>query len=85
VLNNVWILMQRPSGAVIDRQNCEKLVKYNYKRTVSRCGGDMKRMSRSLRKYIRKEKARIRREVLNLEEQKRLIDNLYKQFKINKN
>jgi hypothetical protein len=36
-----------------------------------------KRLSKSLRKYIRKEKARIRREVLNTEEQKKLINEIY--------
>lgn len=39
-----------------------------------------KRLPKSVRKYIRKEKARIRREVLNLEEQERLISELYKKF-----
>lgn len=34
-------------------------------------------MSKSLRKYIRQEKARIRREVLDLKEQKELIEKLY--------
>lgn len=37
-----------------------------------------KRLPKSLRKFIRQEKARIRREVLDLNEQKRLIDELYK-------
>ena len=36
-----------------------------------------KRLPRSLRKYIRREKARIRREVLGLEKQKELINQLY--------
>jgi len=35
-------------------------------------------MPKSLRKYIRGEKARIRREVLDTEDQKELIDGLYK-------
>jgi len=35
------------------------------------------RISNSQRKFIRKEKARIRREVLDTKEQKRLIDGLY--------
>ena len=39
-----------------------------------------KRLPRSLRKYIRKEKARIRREVLDLEKQKELIGQLYERF-----
>lgn len=34
-------------------------------------------MPKSLRKYIRSEKARIRREVLDLNKQKELINNLY--------
>lgn len=38
------------------------------------------RLSKGLRKYIRKEKARIRREILDVEEQKKLIDEIYKQF-----
>jgi len=43
-----------------------------------------KRLSKSLRKYIRQEKARIRREVLDLEEQKKLIEELYQKFLKNK-
>ncbi len=39
-----------------------------------------KRLPRSIRKYIRQEKARIRREVLDLPEQKKLIEKLYKKF-----
>ena len=37
-------------------------------------------MPSSIRKYIRKEKARIRREVLDTEKQKEEIDKLYKRF-----
>ena len=40
----------------------------------------MKKLPKSIRKYIRKEKARIRREILDFKEQKRLIEELYKQF-----
>jgi len=36
-----------------------------------------KHMSKSLRKFIRREKARIRREVLDLKEQDSLIEKLY--------
>lgn len=36
-----------------------------------------KRLSHGIKKFIRKEKARIRREVFDLEEQKRLIKELY--------
>jgi hypothetical protein len=39
-----------------------------------------KKLSNSIRKYIRKEKARIRREVLGTEEQKKLIDEIYQRF-----
>jgi len=39
-----------------------------------------KRPPKSLRKYIRKEKARIRREVLDLKKQKEMIQRLYKRF-----
>lgn len=35
---------------------------------------------KSLRKFIRKEKARIRREVLDLKEQERLISELYQKI-----
>ncbi len=45
------------------------------------------RLSKSQRKFIRKEKARIKREILSLEEQKKLIDQLYERFlkqKVNK-
>ncbi len=37
-------------------------------------------LSRSLKKYIRQEKARIRREIFDLEEQKKLIKELYQRF-----
>ena len=40
----------------------------------------MKKLPKSIRKYIRKEKARIRREVLDLKEQVKLIDELYQKF-----
>ena len=40
----------------------------------------MKKLPNSVRKYIRFEKARIRREVLNVKEQETLIDELYKRF-----
>jgi len=40
----------------------------------------MKRMPKSLRKYIRQEKARIRREVLDVKEQERLIQELYQKI-----
>jgi len=45
-----------------------------------------KKLPKSLRKYIRQEKARIRQEVLDLEEQNKLIEELYKKVfeKINK-
>lgn len=36
-----------------------------------------KKLSKSIRKFIRKEKARIRREVFGLKKQKELIDELY--------
>jgi len=39
-----------------------------------------KRLSKSVRKFIRQEKARIRREVLNFEEQEKLIKELYERF-----
>ena len=38
------------------------------------------KLPKSIRKYIRKEKARIRKEILNLKEQKRLIQQLYQKF-----
>lgn len=37
------------------------------------------KMPNSLRKYIRKEKARIHRGVLNMKDQREAIDELYKQ------
>lgn len=37
----------------------------------------MKRIPKSVRKYIRQEKARIRREVLNTKKQEKLIKELY--------
>jgi len=39
-----------------------------------------KKLPRSLRKYIRQEKARIRREVLDFKKQEELINELYKRF-----
>lgn len=39
-----------------------------------------KRLSKSIRKYIRREKARIRREVFNKIEQDKLIEDLYKKI-----
>lgn len=39
-----------------------------------------KRLSKGIRKYIRTQKARIRREVLDVEEQQKLIKELYKKF-----
>jgi len=39
-----------------------------------------KKLPKSLRKYIRREKARIRQEVLNLKEQEKQIDELYQKF-----
>ena len=39
-----------------------------------------KKMPQSLRKYIRKEKARIRRESLDLKKQKKLISDLYRKY-----
>ena len=40
----------------------------------------MKKISRGYRKYLRAEKARIRREVIDQKEQKKLIDELYSSF-----
>ena len=39
-----------------------------------------KRLPKSIRKFIRLQKARIRREVFDVEEQERLIQELYKKF-----
>jgi len=39
-----------------------------------------RRLPKSLRKYIREEKARIRREVLDLKEQEKLIQKLVEKF-----
>jgi len=39
-----------------------------------------KKLPYAIRKYIRQEKARIRREVLDLNKQKELIEELYKKF-----
>ncbi len=40
----------------------------------------MKRLPRSLRKFIRREKARVRRQVLDSKEQEKLISELYQKF-----
>jgi len=39
-----------------------------------------KRLPKSLRKFIRKEKTRIRREVLDIKKQEELIQQLYQKF-----
>lgn len=39
-----------------------------------------KKLPKSLRKHIRKEKSRIRREVLDIKKQKELLEELYKKF-----
>lgn len=39
-----------------------------------------KRLPQSIRKFIRREKARIRREVLNIKKQEELISQLYQRF-----
>ena len=44
-----------------------------------------KRMPKSLRKFIRREKARIRREVLDMKEQEDKIKELYQKFSKTKN
>jgi len=41
---------------------------------------NMKKLSKSIRKFIREEKAQIRREVLDLKEQEKLINELYQKF-----
>lgn len=41
---------------------------------------EKKRLPKSLRKFIRQEKARIRREVLDLKEQEKLINEIYQKF-----
>lgn len=42
----------------------------------------MKKLSKGIRKYIRKEKARIRREILDIEEQERSVKELYERLGI---
>ena len=39
-----------------------------------------KKLPKSMRKFIRREKARIRREVLDLKEQERLVKEIYQRF-----
>ncbi len=41
---------------------------------------EKKKLPRSLRKFIRREKARIRREILDVEEQERQIRAIYKKL-----
>ncbi len=41
---------------------------------------ERKKFPKSLRKYIRKEKARIRREISDVEKQKQLIQELYQKI-----
>lgn len=43
-----------------------------------------KKLPKSIKKYIRQEKARIRREVLDIEEQEKLIKELYRRFGVAK-
>jgi hypothetical protein len=42
------------------------------------------KLPKSIRKFIRKEKARIRKEILDLKEQEKLIQELYQKFLIKK-
>ena len=42
--------------------------------------GKRKKLPKSIRKFIRQEKARLRREIFDIEEQKRRIEELYKKF-----
>ena len=42
----------------------------------------MKKMPKSICKYIRKEKARVHREVLDMKEQEKLIDELYQKVNL---
>jgi len=39
-----------------------------------------KKLPRSIRKFIRREKARLRREVLDIKKQKELIEEIYKKY-----
>lgn len=41
---------------------------------------EKRKLPKSIRKFIRKEKARIRREILNLKEQEKLINELYQKI-----
>ena len=41
-----------------------------------------RKMSKSIRKYIRKEKSRIRREVFDIKEQQKQISELYQKLKL---
>jgi len=41
---------------------------------------ERRKMPRSIRKFIRQEKARIRREVLDIKKQEELINQLYQRF-----
>ena len=43
-----------------------------------------RKLSKSVRKYIRKQKAQIRREILDVKKQQELISELIKKFHINK-
>jgi len=43
---------------------------------------EIKRFPKSLKKYVRKEKARIRREISGLKEQEELINKLYQKLSI---
>ena len=42
-----------------------------------------KKLPNSIRKHIRKEKARIRREILDIKKQKELINKIYDGYKTN--
>jgi DNA replication initiation complex subunit (GINS family) len=41
---------------------------------------EKKKLPKSIRKFIRREKARIRREILGIKEQERLIQEIYQKF-----
>ena len=44
-----------------------------------------KHLPKSLRKFIRREKARINRQVFDLKEQKKLVRNIHKNLKVSRN
>ena len=62
------------------RKNVKKPTQSKVKKQEEVKAMNTKKLSKSIRIFIRREKARIRRSVFDLKEQEKLISGLYQQF-----